>query len=358
MDLVAEMLARELRANHAGEFDVTMLQPDFKRRFTRVPIIGRSNRVMMADRLLNRLRDYPRWLSGRADDFDLFHIADHSYSQLVHVLPPDRVGVFCHDLDTFRCLLDSSAELRPRWFRAMARKILEGMQKARVVFHSTIAVRQQILEHGLIDPAKLVHAPFGIATEFTRDATNVPLPPQLAGAINHGFVLHVGSCIQRKRVDVLLDVFAKVSRCHPELHLIQIGGSWTAGQLAQIRRLGIGPRVIQRSGQPRAVIAELYRRCRALLLTSQAEGFGLPVVEGLACGAIVLASDIPALREVGSDAALYCPVADVGAWSSRLDRILSGTEVPPPLELRLKQAARLSWADHAGIIADTYLRFD
>src|SRR5207248_5412662 len=107
---------------------------------------------------------------------------------------------------------------RPRWFRAMARRILEGMQKARVVFHATLAVREEILRHGLIDPARLVHAPFGAAPEFTsepRERSGVP------------FLLHVGSCIPRKRIDVLLDVFAEVRAQHPNLRLLKVGGGWS-----------------------------------------------------------------------------------------------------------------------------------
>src|SRR5437588_12707685 len=133
MDLVAQMLGRELREHHAQEFDVAMLRPEFKWRFRRLPIKS----APMLDRLINRMRDYPKWLSKRAGEFDLFHLADHSYSQLLHVLPADRTGVFCDDLDTFRCLLEPQAEPRPKWFRAMALRILQGVQKARVVFHAT-----------------------------------------------------------------------------------------------------------------------------------------------------------------------------------------------------------------------------
>src|SRR4051812_8822110 len=109
MELVAEMLASHFRADHADQFDVTTLQPEFKHRLTRLPLVGKSSKLKMLDRFANRLHDYPKWLSRRANDFDLFHLTDHSYSQLVHVLPPERTGVFCHDLDTFRCLLDPAA---------------------------------------------------------------------------------------------------------------------------------------------------------------------------------------------------------------------------------------------------------
>jgi len=69
----------------------------------------------------------------------------------------------------------------------MARRILEGMQKACVVFHSTSTIREQILKHGLIDPLRLVQAPYGIAPEFNAAASHADLPPDLAGAIANGF---------------------------------------------------------------------------------------------------------------------------------------------------------------------------
>ena len=54
------------------------------------------------------------------------------------------------------------------------------------------------------------------------------------------------------------------------------------------------------------------------MLPSDAEGFGLPIIEALACGAPVIASDLPVLREVGGDAVRYCAVGDVDAWSSAI----------------------------------------
>jgi glycosyltransferase involved in cell wall biosynthesis len=358
MDLVAEMLARDLRANHSDQFEVTTLRPPFRRRFSRFPIAGSKSSVQMLDRALNRMRDYPKWLAERAGEFDLFHIADHSYSQLVHVLPPNRTGVFCHDLDTFRSLIDTDVEPRPRWFKAMARKILRGMQRARVVFHTTQTVRAQILKHGLIDPPRLVQAPYGIAPEFTTTRSEVQFPKEVAGAIARGSLLHVGSCIPRKRIDVLLEVFAELARRDNQIHLLQVGGEWTDARRDQIRRLNIADRVTQLGRQERGVIAELYRRCRMVLMPSESEGFGLPVAEALACGATVMASDIPVLREVGGDAAIYCPLADVRAWADRIERLLGGAEAAPSLETRLARAGQYSWAGHARTIAQTYLNFD
>ena len=130
---------------------------------------ARRRTAFNADRLLNRLWDYPRLLRRQRDRFDLHHVCDHAYANVVHMLPRGRTGVFCHDLDTFRSILDPAIEPRPRWFRAMARQILKGLQKADVVFHTTAAVRAQIVRHGLVDERRLVQAPYGISTEFTAE---------------------------------------------------------------------------------------------------------------------------------------------------------------------------------------------
>jgi hypothetical protein len=109
---------------------------------TDFPEEGWQSMDLCGDMLLDHLpRDGPFSVeAGRlcppfrrlADQFDLFHIADHTYAQLVHALPADRVGVYCHDLDAFRSLLDPAREPRPRYYRVLARRILCGMQKAAV----------------------------------------------------------------------------------------------------------------------------------------------------------------------------------------------------------------------------------
>ena len=93
------------------------LCPPFRRVATRLPAVGRRNAAFNADRLLNRFVLFPRYARRSAARFDLFHVVDHTYAQLVHALPAGRAGVYCHDLDAFRCLLDPAADPRPRWFR-------------------------------------------------------------------------------------------------------------------------------------------------------------------------------------------------------------------------------------------------
>jgi glycosyltransferase involved in cell wall biosynthesis len=355
MDLCANMLLDQLVMSPNLSLAPARICPPFCRRFSCFPGFGRKPFFFNADRLCNRHWDFPRFLKGNVSRFEFFHIVDHSYAHLVHELPAERTGVYCHDLDAFRCLLRPDLEPRSRWFRRLARQKLDGLQRAAVVFHTTLSVRQEILDHGLVESQRLVHAPNGVCPEYMTN----PRPNDrdvIADLHDSPYLLHVGSCIPRKRIDVLLDVFAAVRRQHPELRLVKVGGPWTSTQQDQIGRLGIGRSIVQFTDVDRSSLAALYRQAAVLLLPSEAEGFGLPVIEGLACGSVVIASDLPVLREVGGDAVLYCPVGDIASWTDMVHSVIDRPESVPGKSVRLARAARYSWQAQARTIADAYLR--
>jgi glycosyltransferase involved in cell wall biosynthesis len=357
MDLCADMLTNYLQKEHNTVFDVQSICPPFAWRLKRIPKLGEKGFAYNSDRLLNRFWDYPRYLKKKVNEFDFFHVSDHSYAQLVHILPPEKTGVFCHDIDAFRSLLEPTIEPRPAWYREMSRRILTGLQKAAVVFYSTTPIKNQIEHYNLLDSSRLVHAPYGISSEFSlidqaRQSTDQEILKKVGKT---PFLLHVGSCIPRKRIDILLEVFAEVRKNHPEFRLVKVSGDWTNDQLAQINQLGLEQSIIYLKGLMRSQIATLYRKATLVLLTSEAEGFGLPVIEALACGAIIVASDIPVLREVGGLAATYCPVGDISTWVKTVDQLVVNPNCSPKLEIRLAQSQKYSWSTHANIIAQAYL---
>jgi glycosyltransferase involved in cell wall biosynthesis len=79
------------------------------------------------------------------------------------------------------------------------------------------------------------------------------------------------------------------------------------------------------------------------------------LLEALACGAMVVASDIPVLREIGGNAVVYCPVADVPRWAASIEKLLLHPAGGPDQNHRLAQAQRFSWDRHAETILRTYL---
>ncbi len=341
MDLCAEMLLAHLT-------DAQSIRPRFQHLFSRMPLPVCHALACNADRLVNRVIRYPWFLKRATCQFDFFHIADHSYAQLVHSLPPERTGVFCHDLDAFRCLLEPERDPRPRWFRALARRILSGLQKAAVVFHSTMTIRAEIEKFGLVDSSRLVHAPYGVAPEFTADGPSE--------TICGPYLLHVGSNIPRKRIEVLLQVLVALRCEFPDLRLVKVGEHFTAAQQSLVDQLNLQDAIVRRERLTRAQIAVLYRGAAVVLLPSSAEGFGLPIVEALACGAPVLASDLPVLREVGGEAISYAPAGDVNSWVATTRQMLAGLDQYRTRAQRFKQAEQFSWANHARIISDAYER--
>jgi glycosyltransferase involved in cell wall biosynthesis len=357
MDLVAEMLEHGLRHLVDGPRfrEVTRVTPPLPRVARRLPRVGTRNAAFNVDRLLTRFGLYPLEALRLRRSADLFHVADHTYGQLALALPAERTGVYCHDIDAFRSLVEPERDPRPAWFRAMARAQLTGLQRAAVVFHSTAAVREELLRHGLVDANKLVHAPYGTSPEFTPEG-DTPLPDAVAALGGRPYLLHVGSSAPRKRLDVLFEVFARVRRRFPELGLVQQGGALTPALRAQVESLGIGDALVQPPRQERTGLAALYRHARLVLMTSDAEGFGLPVVEALACAAPVVASDIPPFREVGGEAVTFCPRGDVEAWSATVTRLLEHSEEAPSPEARRMVARRYSWKTHAETLRDAYLR--
>jgi len=361
MDLVGEMLFQHLQRDHADRVSAARLAPTLRRRFTQVR--ADSQLFFNADRLLNRFWDYQRWIRKRKQEFDLFHLIDHSYSQLLHHLPPGRTIVTCHDLDTFRSLIDPKAEPRSRLFKKMMSNVLSGFQKAALVACDSEATRDELLAHNLISPARLRVVALGVHPSCTPepDATADAEARQYlkAGPGNSINLLHVGSTIKRKRIDVLLDTVAAVRREFPQARLIRVGGSFTDAQTDQVQRLNLENAIVVLPHISREVLAAVYRQADLVLQPSEGEGFGLPVVEAMACGAPVIASDLPVLREVGGDAATYAPVADVPAWTNSISGLLrERNESPEKWAARkadgIAQAAKFSWAEYARKMVGLY----
>lgn len=353
MDLVADELLRTLPAVVSPRIMPVRIRPAMARWPAAIAQASHVRAAVNANRYLDRHRRYPRWLRRHRGDLEAYHVVDHTYAHLVHELPAARTVVTCHDVDAFRSLFDPAGERRSVMFRRMTQRVLDGMRRAAVVACDSVATRDALVAHGLRS-TRLEVVPLGVHPAFT------PAAPAPASVRNDAPVLlHVGSTIPRKRVDVLLEVFARVHRRVPDARLVRIGGAFTAAQEALARRLGVREAITVMPRMEREALAGAYREAALVLLPSESEGFGLPVVEAMACGTPVVASDLPVLREVGGAAAEYVPVADLDQWAERVCALLAErTESPEARAARcraaLSQAARFTWEACAQRMADLY----
>jgi glycosyltransferase involved in cell wall biosynthesis len=356
------MMVTHLAADHAGECEVTKVQP----RFIRLPIYPRrlNHRwaIRTAERSFNRYLVYPMWLRRNRSRFDLFHIVDHSYSHLALELPAERVAITCHDLDAFRCLLEPDREPRSFAFRAMTSRLVRGLKRAAAVACDSETIRDEILTHRMLSADRLSVIPLGVHPTCKPDPDPVAdariveiLGPRDPDAPE---LLHVGSNRPRKRLDILLRVFAALLPAAPKARLIK-AGVLTPQQSALARELGIEDRITVLPMLDRETLAALYRRATMLMLPSDNEGFGLPAIEALACRTPVLASDLRVLREVGGEAVVYSPAGDVPAWTATAAAMLrERSEHPDRWDARRTAgviwAAKFSWGQYVNRSIDLY----
>ncbi len=183
---------------------------------------------------------------------------------------------------------------------------------------------------------------------------------ELLGPKGHTIdLLHVGSNIPRKRLDLLLEIFAAARKEQPRLRLLRVGGPFTAIQEEVAKGLGIRESVLVLPFLDREPLAAVYRRAALLLLPSDAEGFGLPVAEAMACGTPVLASDLAVLREVGGECAEYARNSDISAWSQTILRLIRQRESGDSswdnrIRAGIRQSGLFSWAIYARRMTNVY----
>ena len=139
------------------------------------------------------------------------------------------------------------------------------------------------------------------------------------------YVLWVGTLEPRKNLPLLLDAFRAVVRAGRPERLVIVGpDGWRGGPRAVAAAAeDLGDRVRFMGAVRADRLNALYAGATLFAFPSIHEGFGLPVLEAMAQGVAVLASDIPVLREVGGPAAAYVPPTDSGAWAETLVELLN-----------------------------------
>lgn len=138
------------------------------------------------------------------------------------------------------------------------------------------------------------------------------------------FFLMVGSFEPRKNINVAVDAFARISKSSNMLKLLLVGkeNAYQKKIRAQVKALGLSEKVLFPGYVNDRELVTLYSITTALIFPSSAEGFGFPVVEAMATGAPVIASDLPVIKEIASDAPVYVNVNDPVALADAMLQML------------------------------------
>jgi alpha-1,3-rhamnosyl/mannosyltransferase len=181
--------------------------------------------------------------------------------------------------------------------------------------------RRDLIELYGTSAAKIVVTPNAVDPAFTP------------GGGPDGYLLFVGAIQRRKNPLAAVDAAKELG-----LRLVVAGPEKEPALARELQRRGA--ELVGYVEKP--ALADLYRRAACLVLPSLYEGFGLPILEAMACGTPVVVADEPALREVGGDAAVY---AVDGGFADAIRRTLS--ERDARAAAGLGRARLFSWAESA-----------
>ena len=355
MDLVADALMRELPRQPAWPIACGLVRPPL------VPVLGRLRgrgaEPPTADRVFNRFWLYRRALGRVRATRDVFHIVDHSYAHLALALPAGRTVVTCHDVDTFRGFF-TPGPIDTGLPRFLVKRLAAGLRRAAFVVCPSHVTADELAVSGLADGSRLIVVPNGADTVGASAAAEREAAALLVSAAPTIDLLHVGSPAPRKRLDLLLRAFARVAAHVPDARLVRVGGPFTRDQEALAGVLGIRHRVLVLPFLARETLLAVYRKAALLLMTSDREGFGLPVVEALSAGIPVIARDLPVLREVGGPAVTYLAGDDPDTWGAAVLRLLVERQRDDGWSERREAArvwaSRFAWSKYAATMALVY----
>ena len=176
-------------------------------------------------------------------------------------------------------------------------------------------------------------------------------------ALPERFFLFVGTLEPRKNALALIEAIGIARRTVPDLALVMVGplGWKYEATLARIAALGLGQAIRRLGFVVDADLPALYSLCDAVVYPSLYEGFGFPIVEGMACGAPVITTNASAMREIAADAAI---LVEPGAPDA-LARAMLDVRGSPALAAELRARGRIrsadfSWTRAAGQTLDVY----
>jgi len=320
-----------------------------------VPLPGAafSNEVLpMPRRLVWTFGSLPR--ACRRARLDLFHGTTNFEIPAFAGCP---LVATVHDLIPLR--FPAAVSRRFRWlFRGLIGRTIRSARRVITVSEFT---RREIVERYPFAADRIAVVPNGVDPAFR--AAGDPQDDRMVRE-RHGltgrYLLFVGVFEPRKNVPLLVDAFEIMRHTRPETADLQLalagGAGWRGEAIAEgVRSRGLEPAVRLLGYVPDADLPALYRGATLAVIPSQYEGFGLPAIEAMACGAPVLASDAGALPETVGDAGELFAPGDPGLLARRMADLAAAPERLAALrEGGFARAAGYTWDRAAARTLDVY----
>jgi glycosyltransferase involved in cell wall biosynthesis len=314
-------------------------------------------RELAAPNLVERSTPIPAsWFERLSERFELPRVewlARFDVLFAPNFVPPPtrarRLVVTVHDLAFKR--FPETAPHGTKWWLARLDRALDRATRVIAVSEST---RRDLLELSGVEPARVAVIPLGVdRTLFRPPGPEAVAAARSAFGLDGPYVLYLGGIEPRKNLPNLLAAF---SRLTADVRLVIVGGGveWNPegsdllGQALAKLPDGVRGRIHRTGYVSEADKVALLGGAEAFVYPSLYEGFGLPVLEAMACGTPVVTSNVSSLPEVAGDAADLVDPADPASIADGIDRVLGDAELRTRLvDGGLHRAERFTWEETA-----------
>ncbi len=278
----------------------------------------------------------PRMLTETRADAAVFP------NYMMPLAAPCASVVIVHDLAILRT---------PQHFTMHKRLFMQATLRRSVAAASVVGTVSRAAQHDIlqllgIDPERVALLPAAAHPSCVPASAEEVRAVHARHGLSRPYVLTVGTLEPRKNLVTLLRAFDELVAAAPEHELVVVGGrGWLDEALVRELEARSASRRVRWLGYvTEPDLVALYTGADLFALASTLEGFGLPLLEAMACGTPVIASDVAALREVGGEVAHYVPATDSSAFARAIAHTLRDGEARPALRAAgLARAKEFSW---------------
>lgn len=286
----------------------------------KIPII--DNRPFFWWRIKNHLPPY-----------DIYHFCNQNLSFMIS----KKINIVtCHDIAPLLCPIN--------FLKLQTRKFLySGLKRANLIISDSYATKYDLIKAYQIAETKIKVIHLGVDHSIYYPQNDKNLRGKLGLPEDGKLLLHVGVEKWHKNIPNILKALSLLISQMGKVYLIRIGKKSKESERL-INSLNLSEWVIYRIGLSEEELAKHYNACDVLIFPSFYEGFGLPILEALACGLPVVVSNTTSLPEIGNQAAIYCSPLDYYDIAEKIKTVLADEDLRSKLtEEGVKQSKNFTW---------------
>jgi glycosyltransferase involved in cell wall biosynthesis len=280
--------------------------------------------------------------------FALFHITDGSLGIVAKLRHPAVVTV--HDIIPFLGLRGQATAITD----LASRQSIKNIIHADAIIADSYYTRHELSTKLKVDTSRIKVVHLGVDHGLFRPSEKAKSRSRLGLPSDKRILLNVGSEEPRKNVPTLIRAFAKAARNIPNVILIRVGAQESKEVARLISSNGLSEKVFYYQ-LPRRDLPYLYCAADALVFPSRYEGFGLPILEAMACGCPIVAGDATSIPEIVDNAGILVNPTDCDAFAGAIEDLLTNIDLQADLVQRgLEQSAKFSWTTTASKTLEVY----